>query len=95
MHHAQTLEKHGEAFEKMAGSLEGRLLTKEQAEFIESAGQQIQQHARLIKATAELALENKQYSLEEHALVQQQQHQAVLLHIKAIQVMLQVTQPLI
>ncbi len=93
--HAQILEKHGEAFEKMAKSLDGQLLRREQAEFIRSAGHQIQQHARLIKVTAELALENKHYSPEEHALIQQQQYQSVLLHIQAIQLLLESTHPLL
>lgn len=94
LQNAQTLEKHGEAFEKLAKSLDKRLLTGEQAVFIEQVGQQIQQHARLMKTVAELALQNKHYSLEEQTLVQQQHYQAVLLHLQAIKVML-LSQPLL
>lgn len=92
---AQTVEEHGKAFERMAKSLEGRMLAPEQAAAIEQAGQQIQQHGKTMAALVELALHNERYWLEEYTKVHQQQLQAVLLYIKSIQVILQATQSLL
>jgi hypothetical protein len=90
LHHAQTVEAHGKAFQEMAKSLEGRLLTTEQAEFMNQTGQQIQQHGQIMLALAEEALqEGESDLLETYILVHQQHCQAVLLHIKVIQKMLQ------
>jgi hypothetical protein len=83
LHHAQAVKRHGKAFEEMAKSLEGRLLSREQAALIECTGQEIQQHGQIMITLAALALQNESYSVEEYELIHRHQHQVVLLHIAA------------
>ncbi|MBE9182552.1 hypothetical protein IQ268_28790 [Oculatella sp. LEGE 06141] len=92
---AQSVENHGKAVEKLAHSLDGQLLTTEQAEAMEQVGQQLRQHAQRMAVLAEMSLHNESCLAEEYALVHQHQCQVVLLYVKAMRVLLQATQSLL
>lgn len=90
LEHAQTLKKHGKAFEQMASNLKGRLLTGGQAALIEDAGQQIQNRSQFIKELAERSLQQPDLDCLETCLeVRHHQSQAVLFHLVAIKVLVQ------
>lgn len=94
---AQTVGNHGRRFEQIARSLEGRVLTRAQAEVIENAGRQIQQHSQKMTALIERSLkeieearqEDEPNLLEQYALIHQQQCEALLLYSVAIEVLVQ------
>ncbi len=73
------------------------MLTRAQAEIIEDAGQQIQQHSQKMAALIERSLqeieeapqEDEPNLLEQYALIHQQQCEALLLYSAAIKVLVQ------
>jgi hypothetical protein len=95
LHHAHTLEKHGKVFEAMASSLELQILATEQSRAIQQLGQQIQHHGRLMATLVEAALQKERYLPDTYGLIYQHHSQAILLHIEAIQTLLQSTKLLL
>ncbi len=92
LQHGQAVKQHGKEFERLAKSLlDERLLTTDQAAFLESRGQQIQQSGQIMTALAEEALHKEKYLIAEYILADQQHQQAILLYIQAIKIVVLLT----
>lgn len=87
LQHGQAVKQHGKEFERLAKSLlDEHLLNTDQAAFLKSRGQQIQQRGQIMTVLAEEALQKEQYLIADYFLAHQQYRQAILLYIQAVKV---------